>query len=90
MRLSIFVGLMLAATLAVGIGSYMAEAAGWTIFLRMVVVLVALQLGYFVLILITAYLAPTPHSETQAEEAQPRKDATPVPASDPVTRPREN
>ncbi len=65
----------------------MAEASSWTIVWRMVLVCVALQLAYFLLVVITAIWPAKPADENGKADLDPSEEPTPVSALDPGSPP---
>ena len=72
MRLAVFLSFMLVSCAAVGVWAYLDDAGAGLIALRVIGTGVALQVVYFLLVLMSAYLfRDTEKTETPREEHQP-------------------
>lgn len=67
MRLSVFIVFLVASILVVGVWSGMTGASGSTIFWRIVVTLVVLQIGYFAVLMAVSLGGPAKEGDAKGE-----------------------
>jgi hypothetical protein len=58
LRLVVFIGFMVSASVLMGVSSYQSSASAGVITVRVIAVMVVLQIGYFLLLLLMSLLSP--------------------------------
>ncbi|SMC12855.1 hypothetical protein [Roseovarius aestuarii] len=83
MRLAVFVVLLLVAVVAVGTWSWVNGAGIGVILLRMVITMVTLQIGYFLLVFLSAYVPGKTKESDKTQANHPESPPGAKAVSDP-------